>query len=171
MPFFDNSSKNQVDRQHPVWCHPHENKFWLAKSEFLELVCPSSPNTRFVNNTWCFVRFGQVMCGADQVSATIVPATQMTEHAKKWHKVTQNYCVLQVFQRDSVLSTWIRGLTGQSIPKSSWQHPWCQQELPANHKVHHFWQISRAWPTRICKFSGLCMVLCTRCQTPCPTRQ
>ena len=65
----------------------------------------------------CFVRIEQVLCDDGQVSANHVPSTHMTEHAKKCHKVTQNYCVLQVFQRDSVLSTWIRGLTGQSIPQ------------------------------------------------------
>ena len=43
MPFFDNSSKHQVDRQHTVWCNPHENNFWIAKSESLELVCPAAP--------------------------------------------------------------------------------------------------------------------------------
>ena len=36
------------------------------------------------------------------------------------------------------MSTWMWGLTGQPIPKSSWLHPWCQQELPTNHNVHHF---------------------------------
>ena len=154
MPSFDNSSNNQVGRHHPVWCNPNQ-KVWLAKPDFLELVCPTTPTPDLSIIHSVFVRLVQFMCGAEHVSATIAPATQMTEHAKKWHKVTQDYCVLQVFQRDSVLSTWIRGLTGQSIPNSSWQHPWCQQELPANHTSPLFWQFPGACTTIICKFMGV----------------
>ena len=56
---------------------------WLGKSDVLELVCPTTPTPDLSIMHCVFVRFGQFMCGADHVSATIVPATQMTEHAKK----------------------------------------------------------------------------------------
>ena len=56
---------------------------WLAKSDFFELICPTTP-TPDVSIIHCVLSgFVQLMCGADHVYATIVPATQMTEHAKK----------------------------------------------------------------------------------------
>ena len=62
---------------------PPLNILWLAKSEFLKLVCPTAPTPDLSIILGVLSGFGQVMCGADQVSAIIVPATHMTEHAKK----------------------------------------------------------------------------------------
>ena len=79
---------------------------------------------------------------------------------------------LQWFRWGCVVSTWIEGLTGQSIPKSSWQQPSGNQQQtthpiigrnvatapmlkPTNHAIHH----------------GLCSVLCNNCEVACPTIQ
>ena len=129
--------KNQVGRQHPVWCNPHENNFWIAKSESLELVCPTAP-TPDLSIIPC------VLSGLGKFCVVLIMCLQplpqpprwqsMPRSDTKWHRITVFcMCFRETLCCQLGLGDW---LASQS-PKSSWQHPWCQQELPANHKVHH----------------------------------
>ena len=91
MPFFDNSSKHQVDRQHTVWCNPHENNFWIAKSESLELVCPAAP-TPDLSIIPC------VLSGLGKFCVVLIMCLQplpqpprwqsMPRSDTKWHRIT-----------------------------------------------------------------------------------
>ena len=53
-----------------MW-QPPTNKFWFAKSEFLELVCPTVPTPELSIIPCVVSDLGQVMCDVDHVSATM----------------------------------------------------------------------------------------------------
>ena len=171
MPFFDNSSKHQVDRQHTVWCNPHENNFWIAKSESLELVCPAAP-TPDLSIIPC------VLSGLGKFCVVLIMCLQplpqpprwqsMPRSDTKWHRITVLCrCFRETLCCQLGLGDWLASQSPHQVDSTHGANKNCQPTT----KSIIVWQCSRARPTRICKLSGLSMVLCTSCQTPCPTRQ
>ena len=164
-------SKIQVVRDHPVCGNPTWNKFWFSKSEFLEFCLSNNTNTRIVNITWCFVSFEQVLCDDDHVSATRSqpPKWQsMSRSDTQWHRIAVFcMCFRETLCCQLGLGDWLASQSPNQVDSTHGANKNCQPTT----KSIIVWQCSRARPTRICKLSGLSMVLCTSCQTPCPTRQ
>ena len=155
----------------PSRWHPPSNKFLVCKIRLLRTCLSNSPSTRLVNNTMCFVKFEQVMCDDGQVSAAMShpPIWQsMPRSDTKWHRIIMFCrCFRETLCCQLGLGDW---LASQSPNQVDSNHGVNKKGQPTT-KSNMCWPFSRAWPTIICKFLWFCMVLCTRCQTPCPTRQ
>ena len=155
----------------PSMLQPPWKYFLVCKIRILR-NCPSnSPNTRFVNNARCFVRFEQVMCDADHVSVSMShpPIWQRVPRiGTQWHRITVICkCFRETLCCQLGLGNWLASQYPNQVDSPQGVKKKCQPTT----KSIIFGKISRVWPTRICKSRGLCMVLCTRCQAPCPTRQ
>ena len=171
MPFLENYSKKTSWHTPPNMWQPPTNTNWFAQSEFLELVCPTVPTPELSIIPCVLSDLGQVMCDVDHVYATMPhpPIWQiMPRSNRSWHRITVLCrCFRETLCCQLGLGDWLASQSPNQVDSNHGVNNNCQP----NHTVHHVWPFSRVWPTNICKVIGLCRVLCTRCQTPCPTRQ
>ena len=138
MPFFDNSSKHQVDRQHTVWCNPHENNFWIAKSESLELVCPAAP-TPDLSIIPC------VLSGLGKFCVVLIMCLQplpqpprwqsMPRSDTKWHRITVFCrCFRETLCCQLGLGDWLASQSPNQVDSTHGANKNCQPTT----KVHYF---------------------------------
>ena len=120
-------------------------------------------------------QFVHVWCAWNMVSATWFSmharSMHVAIHVKNCHTMTHVCHDFNVFEHIGWCQLWIRALTGQSIPKSSWQ-PTCWQFLVSNSpslnkKNGNIWMWHTTTNTTVWS-SYLCVHKVATC---CPTRQ
>ena len=145
-----------------MW-QPPTNKFWFAKSEFLELVCPTVPTPELSIIPCVLSDLGQVMCDVDHVSATMSHPTiwqSMPRSNTKWHRVT-------------VLCRCFRETLCCQLGLGDWLASQSPNQVDSTEVANSRWQAAKIWlmhgpvPRAVLAFHakqyGFCMVLCKNC--------
>ena len=163
MPFFDNSSKNQVDRQHPVWCNPHENKLWPAKSESLELVCPAAP-TPDLSIIPC------VLSGLGKFCVVLIMCLQPLPQPPRWQSMPRSDTK---WHRITVFCRCFRETLCCQLGLGDWLASQSPNQVDSTEVANSRWQAAKIWlihgqvPRAALAFHakqyGFCMVLCKNC--------
>ena len=163
MPFFDNSSKNQVDRQHPVWCHPHENIVWLAKSVFLELVCPAAP-------TPDLSIIPGVLSGLGKFCVVLVMCLQPLPQPPRWQSMPRSDTK---WHRITVFCRCFRETLCCQLGLGDWLASQSPNQVDSTEVANSRWQAAKIWlihgqvPRAVLAFHakqyGFCMALCKNC--------
>ena len=130
---------NQWPFQQASWQEPTNN--WQAATvKILGLKNPRTLNwatwttrTSVLSNSH---QFCHVWCACTMGYATwfsnYVTNMHMAMHVNNWHTMTHVCHYFRGVWTHWVVSTWIRGLTGQPIPKSSWQPTIWQGLVPTS---------------------------------------
>ena len=153
-----------------MW-QPPTNKIWFAKSEFLELVCPTVPTPELSIIPCVLSDLGQVMCDVDHVYATMShpPIWQsMPRSNRNWHRIT-------------VLCRCFRETLCCQLGLGDWLASQSPNQVDSTEVANSRWQAAKIWlihgqvPRAVLAFHakqyGFWMVLCKNCWASCPTRQ
>ena len=139
-------------------------KFWFARSDFLEFATLPANMTVLSNSPYVSVTSEPVRLPRGHGPTTMGQTPrwqQVPASGTRWHRFDVFYIGCGW---GCVVSTWIEGLTGQSIPQSSWQQPSGNQQQtthpsigryvataprlkPTNHARQHVlqWCVQQLW--------------------------
>ena len=125
-----NSSWQQPAR---MWQQP-SNFFCCGNSVFCDLSIWTPKTTVSCINPCDLLSFEKAMLSC-------WPDSEAMPQAPRWQSMPTGETIRHmfavcshVFLRQWLLSTWIRGFTGQSIPQTSWQHRGGKQQVASSQK-------------------------------------